>query len=336
MKTLLLLLASCAPCGACGAPHHHASSDPRLPLVKVADAPLPGGATRFDYQDLDPQRGILVVAHMNDGTVLILDLDGKVLAEIANVPTARGVVIAPEIGRIFVTSSPNQLVEIDETTLAEVGRVTTGSGPDGVGWDPAHQVVGVSDQRDGALSLIPDAGHGTRTQVALGQETGNVVYDAVRGWFWITVVPGSGADQLVAVDPVTATIAITIEVPGCDGAHGLRLHPDGQSALIACEDNDKLARVGLEGAHDVAIGDTGSGPDVLAIDAGLGWLYVAAESGDLTVFDLNAAGVSKIDDESPGAGSHTVAVDPATHRVYFPLANGPGGKPALRIMRPAP
>ena len=113
-----------------------------------------------------------------------------------------------------------------------------------------------------------------------------------------------------------------------------RLHPDGKSALIACEGNDVLARVALGGDHAVVRAKTGRGPDVLAIDPGLGWLYVAAESGDLTVFDLNQPGVVLLGHDHPGAYSHSVAVDPVTHRVFFPLLAGPRGTPVLRIMRP--
>lgn len=307
-----------------------------LPLVLVADAPLPGGSTRFDYQDLDPQKGHLVIAHMNDGTVVIANLaDGTVAKVVPNVPTARGVVVADDVGRIFVTSSPNQLVEIDSSTLTEVRRVTTGKAPDGVGWDPKDKIVGVSDQGDGALSLIGNAGAGARTALPLGSETGNVVYDAPRGVFWITVVGPSKPDRLVAVDPARAKVTTTIPIPGCDGAHGLRIHPDGASALVACENNDKLARVDLGGAHAVSLGSTGSGPDVLSVDPGLGWLYVAAESGNLTMFDLGKPGVVLVGHDHPGDNSHSVAVDPATHRVFFPLMKGPSGTPVLRIMKPS-
>src|SRR5712691_1700681 len=86
-----------------------------LPLQLLADFDLPGRSTRFDYQDVDKKLGHLVVTHMNDGVVLIVDLkDGSILAQLPNVPTARGVVVADDVGLIFVTSSPNQLVLIDE------------------------------------------------------------------------------------------------------------------------------------------------------------------------------------------------------------------------------
>jgi len=94
-------------------------------------------------------------------------------------------------------------------------------------------------------------------------------------------------------------------------------------------------RVELDANHAVAQGPTGSGPDVMSIDAKLGWLYVAAESGDLTVFDLTRPGVSLIGRDHPGSNAHSVAVDPATHRVFFPLVKGAQGTPVLRIMQPA-
>src|SRR5439155_160346 len=120
---------------------------------------------------------------------------------------------------------------IDNHALTETARVATGNAPDGVGWDPVDKMVGVSDQADGALSLIAGAGSGVRTAVPLGAETGNVIFDAARGWFWITVVAAAPPDP-------------------------------------------------------------------------------------------------------PGANSHSVAVDDATHHVFFPLPSGPNGTPILRMMRP--
>jgi YVTN family beta-propeller protein len=299
-------------------------------LSLVKDVPLPGSANRFDYQEIDSANGQLVVAHMNDNSVLVLALaDGSVKKLLPNIPTPRGVAIGD--GKIFVTSTPSKLVIIDASTLSEITRVTTGTAPDGDAFDPDEKIVGVSDQGDGALSLITSSGMGTRMQVPLGTETGNVQYDTGRKQFWITVVKPSPPDQLVEVDPKAGTITTSIPLPGCSGAHGLRLHPDGQSAFIACEDNNKLARVDLTGTTAIVLGNTGGGPDVLSIDASKGWLYVAAESGDVTIWDITQPGTSLVGHEQPGDNAHTVAADPATHRVFFPLQAGP----VLRIMRPS-
>jgi DNA-binding beta-propeller fold protein YncE len=183
------------------------------------------------------------------------------------------------------------------------------------------------------VSLIADAGSGAWHQVPLGKETGNVVFDRTRNVFWITVVGSNPPDQLVEIDPDAKSVIRRIPLPGCEGAHGLRLHPDAKSAFIACEDNNSLARVDLDQDARLTLADTGKGPDVLAVDPDAGLLYVAAESGDLTVFDLHQSGLAVVDRENVGNHAHTVAVDPATHRVFFPLQAGPTTKPVLRIMR---
>ena len=93
-------------------------------------------------------------------------------------------------------------------------------------------------------------------------------------------------------------------------------------------------RAELTGVHAVTSAATGEGPDVLAIDRDAGWLYVAPESGDVTIFDINQPGLTVVGHAHPGENAHTVAVDPATHRVFFPLMRGPAGTPVLRIMKP--
>lgn len=306
-----------------------------LPLVLVSDVDLPGGSTRFDYQDVDDDLGHLVISHMNDGVVLFVNLsDGAVLEAVTDIPVARGVVVASDVGLVFVTSSPSSLVIIDSTTMTEKSRVETGTAPDGVGWDPKDKVVGVSDQGDGAISLIADSGNGARQQVKLGTATGNVTFDASRGWFWITVEAATPPDQLVAVDPVSAAVQKTIGLPGCTSAHGLRIHPDAKTAFVACEQNATLVRVDLDAESVTGTAATGAVPDVMSVDPGLGWIYVAAESADLTVFDINQPGAVLVGHDNPGDASHTIAVDPATHHVFFPLQTGPNGTPVLRIMKP--
>ena len=127
------------------------------PLVLVRDTPLPGKAVRFDYQDIDSTKKRLFIAHMNDASVdVVSTVDGSLLKVISPIASPRGVVVAADIKRVFVTSLPNQLVILDSDSLLVHGRVETGSSPDGVAWDPTHHTVGVSDQGDGALSLIAD------------------------------------------------------------------------------------------------------------------------------------------------------------------------------------
>jgi hypothetical protein len=89
--------------------------------------------------------------------------------------------------------------------------------------------------------------------------------------------------------------------------------------------------------YDVPDGDHPHGfsidePDVLAWDPGWQRLYVAAESGVLSVFWLDGTMLRPTGEiEAPHA--HTVPVDPRTHRVHLPLENV-GGHPVLPIYEP--
>jgi len=50
----------------------HAGS-PVHTLTIVADIPLPGHASRFDYQSFDPKTKMLYFAHMGDGELVVFD-----------------------------------------------------------------------------------------------------------------------------------------------------------------------------------------------------------------------------------------------------------------------
>ena len=78
----------------------------------------------------------------------------------------------------------------------------------------------------------------------------------------------------------------------------------------------------------------GSTPDVLAFDSGSKRLYVSAESGTVAAAVESGRKLVKLGQAFLAPHAHTVAVDPATHLVYFPLESGKGGRPELRIMAP--
>jgi hypothetical protein len=83
----------------------------------------------------------------------------------------------------------------------------------------------------------------------------------------------------------------------------------------------------------VASGRVGIGVDVLSLDATRHWLYVASESGTVSIYGLASPGLTRMAEGYLAPNTHVVAVDPASHRVYFPLQNV-GGKPMLRVMEP--
>jgi len=66
---------------------------------------------------------------------------------------------------------------------------------------------------------------------------------------------------------------------------------------------------------------------------GLRRLYVAAESGVVAVFARSGRKLDPLGKAFLADGAHTVAIDPRTHGVFFPLPDV-DGVPVLRIMAP--
>jgi DNA-binding beta-propeller fold protein YncE len=141
-------------------------------------------------------------------------------------------------------------------------------------------------------------------------------------------------DELAVIDPRKRTIVRRVPLTGCDHPHGLHLDPARRLGFVACDQNAMLLVVDLRTMRVLQTQSVGDDPDVLDLDPGLHRLYVAAESGEVAVFAEEGRRLRKLGQAMLADHAHSVAVDPETHLVYFPLENV-GGRPLLRIMRPA-
>lgn len=162
--------------------------------------------------------------------------------------------------------------------------------------------------------------------IPLGGEAGNTRFDPASRRIYVAV---HGVNQLVIIDPTSDQINGRADLPGCDDPHGVAVNPAWHSAFVACEGNATLVVVDLSTMQVVSTFKVGRTPDVLAFDAELGRLYVAAESGPLTTFVQDDAGVRLLAQGDVGPNAHSVAVNSVTHHLYLPLQNV-GGKPVLR------
>lgn len=312
---------------ACSSP-----AEGRLPLATVVDAPLTGGTSRWDYASLDPASHRLYLAHLGDSVVTVFDTEAqKVVADVPDVSHVHGVLFVPELGRVYASATgTDEIVAIDPASLKITARVPAGDYPDGMAYAPEVHKLYVSDEHGGTDTVI-DVRTNTRVAtIPLGGEVGNTQYDPVSKHIFANV---QTRKQLVEIDPVTDKVVGRTDLPGAKGNHGLYIDPATHLAFIACEDNNKLIVVNLDDKRVVSTFDVAKEPDVLAFDRSLGWLYVAGESGEVSVFHVQGQAVTLLATGPLGPNAHVVAVDEATHRAYFPLKSLEG-KPGLRITEP--
>ena len=300
-------------------------------LIAVADIPLPGPAARFDYQSFDPASGRLYIAHMDADQLVVFDVrDRKLVANLDGFRRVHGVFVAPEVDRLFASATgDHQVIAVDTQTLKIVGRAGPIVYPDGLTYAPKQKKVFVSDEYGGVDAVIDATSNTLIAKIPLGGGAGNTVYDAVSGHILVAV---HVVNMLVVIDPATNKILGRYPLPGIENPHGIALDESDHLAFVAGEENHSLAVVDLNTMKMLSSDEVGDDPDVLAFDPGLKRLYVAAESGTVTIFQYRNRKLALLGSLNiPHA--HTVAVDPQTHLVYFPLQNV-DGHPLLRIMRP--
>lgn len=306
-----------------------ASAVPNLPLQQIADVPLGGNATRFDYESFDPTRHRLFVAHLGDSQVIAFDTrTSQVVGSVGNVASVHGVLAIPELGRVYATATgTKEVVAIDMATLTITARLPTGAFPNGMAYAPQAYKLYVSDQSAGALTVVDVRSNTTVATIPLGANVGNTQYDPVSKHIFVNV---QTKGRLAEIDPATDKVVALFDVPGARRNHGLLIDPEDRLAFIACQDNDALLALDMRTMRSVSSFRLGGGPDVLAYDPGFHLLYVAGELGVLSLFRIEGGAIEKIGEGYAGPDAHVVAVDPATHRSYFPLMDV-NGKTEMRV-----
>lgn len=333
---LPLLLGGCMILGAAGllaGTMSTAVDDPslgNLPLKHVADVPLPGHTTRLDYESYDRNRRLLFIAHLGDDEVIAFDVgSSRVVARIGDVSSVHGVLVIPELSRVYASATgTDEIVAIDEATLKIVARMPGGRYPDGMAYAPEVSKLYVSDETGDTETVVDVRTNQRVATIPLGGEVGNSEYDSASRHIFVNV---QTRNELVEIDPTADRVVGRFSLAGARRNHGLLIDAQDEIAFIACEGNAKLLVFDISSKRVVQSFDVGRDPDVLAFDTASRTLYVAAEAGVVSMFSVKDAEAKKIGEGRLGPNAHVVAVDPLTHRTYFPLKNV-DGRPVLRVM----
>ncbi|HZS78158.1 MAG TPA: hypothetical protein VFA41_16220 [Ktedonobacteraceae bacterium] len=378
----------------------------RLQLVK--DIPLPdalpdphrtsqnpfaaGQAERFDhfdFQSLDPATHLLFIVHTGpnpdkeaailhnpnfdattDGNIVVFNTQlGKVVGLIP-VPQAAGVIVAPDLGKVFIGDAADGIVYIVSeqspfNILAKI-RLDPSDSPDAIEYDPVEHRIFIADP--GAPISPDDANIALKNQnVAVidaitnkligkiqigvhkpfGDDVGHIQFDPVTHRIYLVTLPlidqNSGAQQtppsfLAVIDPISLKILSEIRLPdACLAPHGVVIDVQQREAFVACVDSQNLVRVDLNTMKPFAEAPlpVAFNPDIVRLDHTLHVLFIGC-AGGISVFDESGRQLKKLGDYFLGGGSHhTLAMDEATQLIYLPQPSV-GGRPVLRVIKYVP
>jgi YVTN family beta-propeller protein len=328
-----VLICLLAGCGAPGVAVPSGDDSAVAGYRTVADLPMPGGASRWEYEVLDPSAQRLYLAHVGASQVVVVDTARQqVVATVPGIGSVHGLALDAALGRLYASATgQDEVAVIDTASVRVVARVPAGQGPNGLAFVPSPGRLYVSDGNGTGDTIIDAKANRAASRVELGEGVGDSQYDP---WSGRVLVAVGARRELVAVDPATDSIVARYPLPGCDDPDGVQV--DGSSrdrAFVGCAANGRVVAVDLESGTTSPPVPVGGAPDVLGLDPAMHRLYVASESGILTVVGTDGPGLRVVARGWAGPDAHSVAADPDTHAVYLPLASV-GGQPILRVLAP--
>lgn len=270
-----------------------ALADPPSFLQFQQDIPLNGGTSRFDYQAFDSDTGTLFIAHMGAGQIIVYNTKtGKVEATLAGYPGVTGLLYVPELHYLYAgVTRLHQVAVIDTRRLREVARIPAGHFPDGMAYVPDTHEIYVSDEIGGEETVIDVVKNRRVASVPVGGQVGNTQYDPNSH---LVLVNGQTKNELIMINPQTRKIVNRYPLRVGKHPHGLYVDSNSHLAFIGCAGDAKLVVMDLNNFQETGASDVGKDPDVLTFDPQLGYLYVASESGVVSLFQVRDRKVEKM------------------------------------------
>src|SRR5947207_639437 len=258
----------------------------------------PGQAQRFDhfdFQSLDPNTHLLFIVHTGpnpdkeaailhnpnfdegtDGNIVVFNTQSNKVVGLINVPQAAGVMIAPDLHKVFIGDAGDGIIYIVSeqspfNTIAKI-QLDPSDGPDAIEYDQVDHRIFVGDP--GAAISPDNANIALKNQnVAVidaitnkliikipfglhppfGDDVGHLQFDSVTHSIFVVTLPlidqNSGALQtppsfLAVIDPVSLKVVSKVKLPDkCLALHGLVIDAQQREAFFACVDSNTLSRV---------------------------------------------------------------------------------------------
>ena len=250
-------------------------------------------------------------------SVQVVDLEGRKLGEVPDLPGVQSVGLAPELGIGFTSNRRSNTVSIfNLATLREEKRLrTTGAEPAAILFDPASRRIFAFNERGRNATAFDAFGGAVAGSIPLGGRPGPAVADGA-GTLYASV---GDRGEIVLVDARKLVVTQRWDVPGLEHPVGLALDAERWRLYVAGQDG----RLGiLDSRTGTLLATLALGASLAGVtcDPGTGRLYAASGEGALTVVAADGADPFKAGASLAALpGLRAMVLDPLTHRLYLPF-----------------
>ena len=293
-----------------------------------------GGTGGWDYLALE-QSGARLFVSRGDRVDVVETATGRRQGIIPDTAGVHGIAFAPELKRGYTSNGRANTVTAFELDSLRVIKESTVAGkkPDAILYEPRAQHVFTADGATNDINILDPMTLQLVTVIPLPGPPEFMVTDAA-GTVFVNIE--SDAGRLVAIDAKTLKIKANWALPGCANPTGLAIDT-GHHRLFSVCGNQVMAVTDSASGRPVARVAIGDGPDAAAFDADLGFVFSSnGIDGTLTVIHQESPDNYRvIATVQTQKSARTMALDPATHRIFLAAARL-GATPPATADQPSP
>jgi len=295
--------------------------------IKVIDTIQVGGPGGFDYPMYDAQRHALYLSHAD--AIAFVDVATRAVKPHWADAQGSHVALPLQSGKwVLVTHGKADRITINDADSGAIAAtIATDKGPDAAIEDPATHRVFVMTNRAETVDVIDI---NTRSVMARIAVHGAPEAAAVDG-HGLVFTHLEDHNAIVLIDAKTAQVRRTIVMADCEGPSGIAYASHGDLIVSACRNG--IARfTRAASGKEVTTVPIGKHPDFALVDEKRNLAYIPCGDGTLSVIDIAGATPRLAETVPTQVGARTAALDPASGRVYLPVADV--GSPTMPGARP--
>ncbi|TLY81704.1 MAG: YncE family protein [Gammaproteobacteria bacterium] len=300
----------------------------------IAQYPIGGNDTGYDYLRVDALTRRVFVAHANRVEVLNVDT-GEKLGEIAGMHGVHGIELIAELGKGYTSNGLDRTVTVFDRDTLKIRKVIryTGVKPDAIQYDPqTRRLFVVNGGASGDVTVIDPVSDAIVDTLDLGgSKLEQIGFDG-RGRAFVN---DEGKSVIHVFDTHSLQPVANWSLGGCEEPTGMAVDRRHHRVFAACG-NEKLAVLDADSGRVVATPAIGKEPDGAVFDPKTDRIFTSNKEGTLSVLkEVSPDRYETLQTLTTRPGARTLAMDENTGRIFMPTARfgpaaaGGGSAPIL-------
>lgn len=295
---------------------------------KVTDHWKVGGNGGWDYLLSDDGAHRLYIAH--NARVDVLDTtSGKVVGAVTELKSTHGIALNPDGKTGYISDGAgNAIVVFNRGDLSVITKVTAGTNPDGITFEPKTSTVWAFNGRSSNVSVMETSGNTIKGTIALPGKPEFPQPDG-QGNVYVNI---EDKNEIVKLSATDLKVLDTWPLAGCESPSGMAIDRANHRLFSVC-DGGKMAVTDYTTGKVIALATIGQGPDAAFYDPQRK-LAFSSNGGDgtLTVVDASKPNFPTLQQVPTEKRARTMAYNVATGQAYLATASfapaAGGGRPA--------